>query len=98
MFHGELVLVDEGRVTQPVGDGVLVLRWLDDEGVLGVEVEAAYVGQHTVAIGVEEREMVGLAPFGLQVVAVGDHLAKGSQADVVGQEVCVVHALDAGDV
>lgn len=42
--------------------------------------------------------MIGIGPFALGEVTVGDYLVEGTQTDVVGQEVGIAHASDVLDV
>ena len=58
------VLVDESGVAEPVGYSVGIDRWLDDERVVGVEVQSFNPWHLTVAVSEDEREVVGLRAVG----------------------------------
>ena len=79
-------------------DGVALLVGLDDEGAVGVEVQALDLRQQRVAVGEVHRELIGLQSLRLQQTAVGLGLGEGQQRDLVGQEVGIGHFPEGIDV
>ena len=100
ILHGEAqrVLIDKHGVAQPVGDGVLLGVALDDEGAVGLEVEAADDGRQRVAITEIHVDALGILALGLEQVAPRLYLLEGRQHDVVGQVAQVGALEDAVDV
>ena len=97
-FHAQRVLIHQGRVAQPIVDGVVFGVGNGDEGVVSVKIQSLDGGQMLVAIAEIHREMVGLFAVDAEQIAIGLHLLKGRQRDVIRQEMGVAHALDVGNV
>ena len=88
-FYLQRVLVDQRAVGQPIGQRVVLLRSLEDKGVLVVEVQAAQMGERVAAIGEVHAQALWRAALCLQQEAVGLGLLEAQQGDVVGQEMGV---------
>ena len=65
------VLIHQGRVAQPIVDGVVLSVGYGDEGVVGIEVESFDGGQLLVTIAEIHREMVGLFAVDTEQIAIG---------------------------
>ena len=92
------VLIHQGRVAQPIVDGVVLSVGYGDEGVVGVEIQPLDGGQLFVAIAEIHREMVGVFAVDTEQIAIGLQLLKGCKCNVIGQEMGVAHTLDVGNM
>ena len=96
--HLQRVLIDEHRVAQPIGHRVEFFVGLDHESVFFVEVKSFDFRQLRVAVCEEKVQPVGVFPLGFQQMALGLHLRKSPQNDVVGQKMGVGNREDSLDV
>ena len=108
-LYEQRVLIDEGGVAQPIGDGIgiggslfvalrrcflagcrmLVPCPVDEEGTVGVEVQASQHRNFVVSVGEIERQPVGFLTLGFDEHTVGHRLGEGTQDDIVGHIVDV---------
>ena len=108
-LYEQRVLIDEGGVAQPIGDGIgiggslfvalrrcflagcrmLVPCPVDEEGTVGVEVQASQHWYFVVSVGEIERQPVGVLALCFDEHTVGHRLGEGTQDDVVGHVVDV---------
>ena len=96
-LHLQRVAVDQSRISQPVGQRVLLLVLFQQESPVVVEVQPPYLGQRVVAIGEEERKPPFVAAVGLEQETVGLRHRKCRQHHVVGEEMRIGNTSDGVD-
>ncbi len=97
-MHTQCILVDEGSITKPIDDCILVQTWLCYERIFSVKIETCYLWKVGITIAEKERKVVWFLAFRLEEVAICLCGCKGIQHHIVWKEVSVRHLFDIFDV
>ena len=97
-IHAKRILIDQGSIPQPIGDGIFLLRTFYDERFFGIKVKSLYLRKDGISITEIERETVRHLALCLQEISVCQRFRKSPEHHVIRQEMGIFHLVNRLDV